>query len=94
MLGDVGKLKRVMDAAGKAFVLDTQRVPVADYLFTFKDIADQMTQVKINAGRANSIEGTSDEALTPESVQMLAAVRDKTLPTWLLSHPDFISADS
>jgi LCP family protein required for cell wall assembly len=94
MLADPGKLNRVMQAAGKAFVLDTRGVPVADYMFTFKDISDQMTQVKTNAGRVNTIEGTSDEALTPESVEMMAAVRDKTLPKWLLNHMDFIGSES
>jgi len=94
MLADPGKLNRVMQAAGKAFVLDTRGVPVADYMFTFKDIADKMTQVKTNAGHVNSIEGTSDEALTPESVEMMAAIRDKTLPTWLLSHMAFIGTEN
>jgi LCP family protein required for cell wall assembly len=93
VLTDLGKLNRVMQAAGKAFVLDTRRVPVADYLVTFKDIGDQMTQVKTNAGRVNTIEGSSDEALTSESVDMMAAFKNKTLPTWLLSHQDFIGTD-
>ncbi|HEX6685661.1 MAG TPA: LCP family protein [Candidatus Limnocylindrales bacterium] len=94
MLADPGKLKGVMEAAGKAFVLDTRGVPVADYLFTFKDIANQMTQVKTNAGQVNTIDGGSDEALTAESVEMMAAIRDKTLPTWLINHADFIGTDS
>ena len=94
VLTDLGKLNRVMQAAGKAFVLDTRGVPIADYLVTFKDIADQMIQVKTNAGKVNPIEGTSDEALTPESVEMMAAFKNKTLPTWLSSHMDFIGTDS
>ncbi|HZM82867.1 MAG TPA: LCP family protein [Candidatus Limnocylindrales bacterium] len=94
VLTDLGKLNRVMQAAGKAFVLDTRGVSVADYLVTFKDIADQMTQVKTNAGKVNTIEGSSDEALTPDSVEMMAAFKNKTLPTWLLSHMDFIGTDS
>lgn len=94
VLTDLGKLNRVMTAAGKAFVLDTRGVPIADYLVTFKDIADQMTQVKTNAGKVNTIEGSSDEALTPESVEMMAAFKNKTLPSWLLNHMDFISTDS
>lgn len=94
MLKDLGKLNRVMQAAGKAFVLDTRGVSVADYLVTFKDIGDSMTQVKTNAGKVNTIEGSSDEALTPESVEMMAAFKNKTLPTWLMNHMDFIGTDS
>ncbi len=92
MLTDLGKLNRVIQTAGKAFVLDTQGVPIADYLFTFKGIGpDEMVTVRINAGRVNTIAGTSDEALTDESKQMLAALRNDTLPDWLVSHPDFIA---
>lgn len=94
MLKDLGKLNRVMQAAGKAFVLDTRGVPIEDYLVTFKDIGENMIQVKTNAGKVNTIEGSSDEALTPASIEMMAAFKNKTLPTWLASHMDFIGTDS
>jgi LCP family protein required for cell wall assembly len=91
MLKDLPKLNRVMQAAGKAFVLDTGGVPVADYLFTMKDVAgsDLMT-VRTNAGQVFTVPGGSDEALTAESKEMLVAFKNNTLLTWLASHPDFI----
>jgi hypothetical protein len=92
MLTDLGKLNRVIQKAGQAFVLDTQGVPIADYLFTLKDIkTDDMISVRINAGQVHTIAGTSDEALTADSKQMLTALRDDQLPTWLQQHPDFLA---
>jgi LCP family protein required for cell wall assembly len=91
LLKDLGKLNRVIQAAGKAFVLDTGGVSVSDYLFTLKDVAgSDFISVRTNAGQVNTIPGGSDEALTPESKDMIAAFKNNTLPTWLASHPDFI----
>ncbi|GIH06153.1 hypothetical protein Rhe02_42200 [Rhizocola hellebori] len=95
MLTDLGKLNRVIQKAGQAFVLDTQGVAVADYLFTLKDIKpDDLISVRINAGQVHTVPGTSDEALTADSKQMLAALRDDQLPAWLLQHTDFLAPSS
>jgi LCP family protein required for cell wall assembly len=92
MLKDLGKLNRVIQAAGKAFVLDTRSVPVSDYLFTLKNVAGaDITSVRTNAGVSTPVEGSSDEFLTPESLEMLAALKNNTLLTWLASHPNFIA---
>jgi LCP family protein required for cell wall assembly len=88
---DPGKLVRVMQAAGKAFILDTQGIPIANFLFTLKGVTtNELAMVKTNAGRTNTIKGTSDEQLTEESMQMLAAVRDDKLFDFLTAHPLFI----
>ena len=92
MLTDLGKLNRVIQKAGQAFVLDTQGVAIADYLFTLKDIKPaDMISVRINAGQVNTIPGTSDEALTADSKQLLTALRDDLLPAWLQQHSDFLA---
>jgi hypothetical protein len=91
MLKDLGKMQRVMQTAGKAFVLDTGGVPVADYLFTLKDVAGtDLTSVRTNAGQVFTVPGTSDEMLTPDSLQMMAALKNNTILTWLAGHPSFI----
>jgi LCP family protein required for cell wall assembly len=93
---DFGKLDRVIKAAGKAFILDTGGVPIADFVFTLKGVAaNDLVLVKTNAGTFNSahLAGTSAEALSPESMDMFSAVRDGTLADWLLAHPKFISKD-
>lgn len=91
LLKDPAKLNRVMQAAGKAFVLDTRGVAVADYIFTLKDVVGtDLMSVRTNAGKVDTIEGTSDERLTSESLEMLNALKNNTLLTWLPRHPDFI----
>jgi LCP family protein required for cell wall assembly len=93
VLTDFGKLRRVIDAAGKAFVLDTQGTPIEDFLFTLKGVAaNDLMMVKTNKGTYNpvNIGGTSFEQLSAESLQMMHAVRDGTLYNFLISHPDYL----
>lgn len=92
VLTDLRKLNRVVEAAGKAFVLDTGGVPIEDFLFTLKGVAaNDMVMIRTNRGTFNGgkINGISYEYLTPESMQMLEAVRDGRLYEFILSHPDF-----
>jgi LCP family protein required for cell wall assembly len=96
VITDLGKLDRVIKAAGSAFILDTGGVPIADFVFTLKGLAaNDLILVKTNGGTFNSahLNGTSAEALTPESMEMFTAVRDGNLATWLLDHPKYISKD-
>ncbi|WP_344170050.1 LCP family protein [Pilimelia columellifera] len=91
---DLGKLDRVIKAAGSTLMLDTGGVPIADFAFTLKDVAaNDLILVRTNAGTFHStnVNGQSAEALSPESMQMFHAVRDGTLAEWLISHPHFIA---
>ncbi len=95
VLTDLGKLNRVIKAAGKAFVLDTQGVPVEDFLFTMRGLAaSDLVMVKTNNGTFNSVtvDGQSYETLSPESMTMLGAVRDGRLADYLLAHPTFVQS--
>lgn len=97
VLTDPGKLNRVIKAAGKAFVLDTQGVPIEDFLFTFRGLAaHDLILVRTNAGEfaSETIGGQAYEALTPETMRMLAAVRDGTLPRFLMANPAFVATGS
>jgi hypothetical protein len=96
VITDLGKLDRVIKAAGEAFTLDTGGVPIADFIFTLKGVAaNDLVLVKTNAGDFTSarIKGVSAETLTPESLEMFGAVRDGTLADWLISHPTYISKE-
>ena len=91
MLTDLGKANRVVAAAGKAFVLDTQGVPLVDFLFTLKGVAaNDLTVLKTNNGNYNSfmINGESFERMSDQSMQMLHAARDGTLDAFVLAHPE------
>lgn len=95
VLTDPGKLNRVISAAGKAFVLDTNNVPAQDFLFTLKGLAaNDLVMVKTNGGTYNSVkvDGQSFEALSPESLAMLSAIRDGTLADFLITRPAFVQS--
>jgi LCP family protein required for cell wall assembly len=96
MITDLGKLDRVIKAAGEAFTLDTGGVPIADFIFTLRGMAaNDLVLVKTNGGDFNSagISGTSAESLSPESLEMFGAMRDGTLADWLISHPAYIAKE-
>jgi LCP family protein required for cell wall assembly len=91
VIKDPIKLNRVIQAAGKAFILDTQGVPIENFLFTLKSVtANDLILVKTNGGKVNTLPGTTEELLTGESLQMLAAVRDGKLLDFLGTHTAFI----
>ncbi|HZN75813.1 MAG TPA: LCP family protein [Micromonosporaceae bacterium] len=94
LIADPVKLDRVIKAAGKAFILDTQGIPVEDFIFTLKGItSNDLMTVETNAGKAHGqmINGVAYEQLTDESIQMFAAVRDGKLFDFLATHPDFVA---
>jgi anionic cell wall polymer biosynthesis LytR-Cps2A-Psr (LCP) family protein len=93
MLANPLKLNRVIKSAGKAFVLDTQGVPIEDFVFTLRGVAaGDLVTIKTNAGKVNplKIKDVEYEQLSPDSMQMLAAVRRGRLADFLFSHPEFV----
>lgn len=88
------KLNNVIKAAGKAFVLDTQGIPVEDFIFTLRGVAaNDLVLIKTNAGAFNTqtVGGQEFEQLSEQSMQMLGAVRDGTLAEFLVGNPQFIA---
>ncbi|WP_173157880.1 LCP family protein [Phytohabitans suffuscus] len=88
------KLNNVIKAAGKAFVLDTQGIPVEDFIFTLRGVAaHDLVLIKTNAGKFNTqrVNGQEFEQLSEESLQMLGAVRDGRLAEFVISNPQFIA---
>jgi LCP family protein required for cell wall assembly len=87
------KLNNVLKAAGKAFVLDTQGVPVEDFIFTLKGVAaNDLITLKTNNGTFNTEKGTTFEQMSADSMTMLHAVRDGTLTDFVLNHPQYIAS--
>jgi LCP family protein required for cell wall assembly len=88
------KLNNVIKSAGRAFVLDTQGVPIDDFIFTLRGVgADDLVTIKTNAGKVNPvrIDDVDYEELSPDSMQMLAAVRAGSLSEFLLTHQQFVA---
>ncbi|GII24919.1 LCP family protein [Planosporangium mesophilum] len=90
------KALRMMEAAGKAFTVDRQGVPLEDWLYTMRNVINNdPLMLKTNGGQANSVKLNAEDAeqLTPESVQMFRAMRDDTLDRFVADHPTFVSSD-
>lgn len=93
VITDRDKLSRVIKAAGRAFILDTQGVAIEDFIFTLKGVAaNDLVLIKTNAGTFHSLGGTSYQQLSAESMQMLAAARDGRLLEFLVAHPNYVAA--
>jgi LCP family protein required for cell wall assembly len=85
------KVNALIKAAGKAFVLDTGGVPVADFVFTLKGVtANDMVLLRTNNGTFAG-NGRGRETLTAQSRAMFAAVRRDRLEEYVLRHPGVVA---
>jgi LCP family protein required for cell wall assembly len=86
------KLKALMDAAGKAFTLDTGGAPVADFVYTLRGVtANDLVLLRTNSGTYSQNEN-GREALKPISQEMFAAVQSDTLGEFVIDHPEVLAA--
>jgi LCP family protein required for cell wall assembly len=87
------KVNRLIKSAGKAFVLDTGGVPVADFIFTLKGVAaNDLVLLRTNNGTfAGNSRGR--ETLTDQSRRMFAAVRQDRLADFIVSNPGVIARE-
>jgi anionic cell wall polymer biosynthesis LytR-Cps2A-Psr (LCP) family protein len=86
----------LVKSVGSALTVWNNGAKLEDWFFTLKDLAgNDIVMVKTNKGTYHSaqVEGTSAEGLSPDSKQMLAALRDKKLAEWLLNHTEWIGQD-
>jgi LCP family protein required for cell wall assembly len=93
VLGNPLKVNQLIKAAGKAFVLDTGSVPVADFIFGLKGVAaNDMVLLRTNNGTFAG-NGAGRETITPESKEMFTAVRQDRLAEFVVGHPDVIATE-
>jgi LCP family protein required for cell wall assembly len=93
VLTDPGRVQRVVKAAGKSFILDTNGRPLGDFVFTLKEIAAaDLVMVKINSGefRSLTVGKTSYQYLDEPSQRMFRAVADDGLGAFLMENPQFL----
>jgi LCP family protein required for cell wall assembly len=93
VLTDLGKVNKLIEAAGKAFVLDTGGTKVEDYLFTMKGIAaNEMVLLRTNKGTFAG-DGNGRETLTAESQEMFTALKNDRLAEYVINHPDVVAKE-
>lgn len=87
------KLNQLMKAAGKAFVLDTGDVPIADFVFTLKGVAaNDLTLLRTNNGTFSG-NGEGKEELKPISHEMFTAVKNDTLGQFIIENPSVLAKE-
>ena len=87
------KVNSLIKAAGKAFVLDTGGVPVADFIFTLKGVAaNDLVLLRTNNGTFAG-NGQGRETLTAQSKAMFAAVREDKLADFVISNPGVVAKE-
>ncbi|MFC3503406.1 LCP family protein [Micromonospora krabiensis] len=90
-LTNLGKLQALIKAAGKAFVLDTGGVPIANFIFTMRGVSgNELTMLKTNNGTFNG-DGNGKELLSAETLAMFDAVKKDKLAEFVFNHPEVIS---
>lgn len=95
VLTDFGKLNRVIEAGGKAMILDPGGVPIADFIFTLKDVAaNDLVTLRTNPGTwsTQEINGISYVILNEASLALFHAARDGKLQEFVLNHPEFLGS--
>jgi len=84
------QFNKVVDVVGKAMTVDTGGIDLEDWAFAMKNIGgDDVVTVKTNNGTFNaSSENRGAEALDNLTLELLTAVRENQVATFLAGHPD------
>jgi LCP family protein required for cell wall assembly len=91
---NLGTLDSVVRAAGEALIVDTNDVPLADFVYTLRELRpSDLVTLRTNGGEFNStqINGISYELLSDESLAMFQAAADDTMAQFVLANPDFVN---
>ncbi|MEU9740028.1 LCP family protein [Micromonospora chersina] len=91
MLTNPLKLNQLINAAGKAFILDTNRVPIADFIFTLKGVSgNDLVTLRTNGG-TYSTAGNGREKFNETTMEMFQAVKKDKLADFVVSNPSVLS---
>ncbi|MFG3706912.1 LCP family protein [Micromonospora sp. NPDC047670] len=85
------KLNELIKAAGKAFILDTGGVPVADFVFTMRGVTgNDLVMLKTNGGTFHG--DGSRETLSQQTMDMFQAVKQDKLGEFVFANPEVVSS--
>ncbi|MEU4367000.1 LCP family protein [Micromonospora chersina] len=91
MLTNPIKLNALIKAAGKAFILDTGGVPIADFIFTLKGVSgNDLVTLRTNGG-TYSTAGNGREKFNETTMEMFQAVKKDKLADFVVSNPSVLS---
>ena len=92
MLTNPLKLNSLIKAAGKAFILDTGGVPIANFIFTLKGVSgNDLVTLRTNGGTYSPNADHSKESLNELSMDMFKAVKEDKLADFVVANPNVLS---
>jgi anionic cell wall polymer biosynthesis LytR-Cps2A-Psr (LCP) family protein len=94
---DLGRLRRVVDAAGQALTLDTRGVGLDEWLFSLRHLRpNNLVTVRTNGGKLVNLtrHGIDYQLLNDDSTTLLHTLADDTVDRFLTVHPDWIIKDT
>ena len=88
-------IRDLQQAAGDLLTLDRGGNSLEDWVLTLSSLrADDMILIKTNGGKYSPIgDGTSDEQLLPDTIELLKSVQSDTVFDFLETHTDWVAAD-
>jgi LCP family protein required for cell wall assembly len=95
-LTNFSTITKLQKAAGDLLTIDLGSNKLEDWVLTLSSVRpDDLVMVKTNGGKFAPIgDGTSDEMLLPETLDLLRAVQTDTVFDFLTLHQDWIAADA
>ncbi|HEX5542279.1 MAG TPA: LCP family protein [Micromonospora sp.] len=85
------KLNGLLKAAGKAFVVDTNGVPIEDFIYTLRGVAaNDLVLLRTNGGEFNGNADNSRELLDETSRAMFRAVKKDSLAEFIAENPSVV----
>ncbi|ROO52627.1 LytR family transcriptional attenuator [Micromonospora sp. Llam0] len=85
------KLNELIEAAGKAFVLDTGKAALPDFVFTLRGVAaNDLVMLRTNGGSFNGNDA-GRENIDPLSQEMFQAVKNDNLAEFILANPSVLA---
>jgi LCP family protein required for cell wall assembly len=95
LLTNLTQLKEILDAVGKAMIVDSGGVSLEDWIFAMRDIgADDLVTINTNGGHpeTRTVSGAGQvEDLNATSVQLLQAVHDDAVAGFVRQHQDWVA---
>ncbi|GAA3274423.1 LCP family protein [Dactylosporangium vinaceum] len=94
VIGSPGTLNKVLDVVGRAMTIDTGPFGLDDWIFAMRGIdGDRLLTLKTNNGGFHaSTENSGAEALDQTTLDLLAAVRAKTVPEFVQNHSGIVGS--
>jgi LCP family protein required for cell wall assembly len=96
VLTDLPKLNSVLKTVGSAMTLDDGKIPVEDWVYAMRGMTSgNLVTIRTNGGQfsTQTINGVSYQTLTQDSLDLLHAVKDDSVDSFISGHENWVSSD-